>query len=224
MDRAVAYRDTRQRLLDLAREVGDDATPVPACPGWTVKDVYAHLVGINADALSGRMEGVAQDWWTQRQVDERADRSLDEVLAEWEEIGPTFLSVLAPDTTPPELILDAWTHEQDLRGALGRAGGSGAAATREHAVIMARGTASRITSHELAPVNVCLDGVSLSDERGDGALVVTSHEFLRGVFGRRSRRQLRAWQWEGIDDVDPYIDAMLQFGQAEQDIVETEPA
>ena len=40
-----AYRRTRVELLDLAAVLGDDQAKrrVPACPDWTVKDVYAHL-------------------------------------------------------------------------------------------------------------------------------------------------------------------------------------
>jgi hypothetical protein len=51
---AELYRDGRERLLALGAELGaaDAARPVPACPDWTVKDLYAHLAGVAADVLA----------------------------------------------------------------------------------------------------------------------------------------------------------------------------
>jgi uncharacterized protein (TIGR03083 family) len=225
VDRVAAYTGTRERLLALGRtldETDGDIT-VPACPQWTVRDMYAHLVGINADALGGRLEGVAEDWWTQRQVDDRADRALTEILDEWDDIGPSFLAVLSPDGTPPELVLDAWTHEQDVRGAVGRPGGPSAGSTREHAVLMSGWATSSVTSSGLEPLTIVLDGAASGDDLHDRTLTVGAHEFLRGAFGRRSRGQLQRWDWAGIDDVEPYVDALLIFGVADRDLVEPPP-
>ena len=42
------YQDTRERILAV---VGPDdwSTAVPACPGWSVRDVVAHLTAIAED-------------------------------------------------------------------------------------------------------------------------------------------------------------------------------
>ena len=56
----------------------------PACPGWTVHDVVAHLSGAVDDALQGRMEGAPSPAWTARQVEARHDQSVAAILAEWE--------------------------------------------------------------------------------------------------------------------------------------------
>jgi uncharacterized protein (TIGR03083 family) len=227
VDRVEAYADTRARLLTLGRTLGesDGATRLPSCPDWTVKDVYAHLVGINADALAGRLDGVAQDWWTQRQVDERAGRSLVEILDEWDEVGPQFLAVLGPDTTPPPLLLDSWTHEQDIRGALNASGGPPAEATRDHAVLLATSQVEGMGALELDPLAIRF-GDELVSCADDAAveLAVHPHEYLRGAFGRRSRRQIRAWDWRGTDDTDPFIDAILVFGVATDDLIEASPS
>ena len=37
--------------------------------------------------------------------------------------------------------------------------------------------------------------------------------------GRRSRRQLLAWNWS-VADPSPYVDALLVFGIAEHDITD----
>jgi uncharacterized protein (TIGR03083 family) len=214
-------------LLTLGRSLGetDGATRLPTCPEWTVRDVYAHLVGINADALAGRLEGVAEDWWTQRQVDERAGRTLAEIIDEWDEIGPDFLAVLGPETTPPPLLLDSWTHEQDVRGAVNAPGGPPAEATRDHAVLLAGSQVDGFGARGLEPLAFRFGDELVS--RGEDATVtvdVHPHEYLRGAFGRRSRRQIRAWDWHGTTDVDPYIDAILVFGVATDDLIEAPPA
>ena len=81
--------------LGLGLDPAQAATPVPACPGWTVKDVYAHLAGVAADVLAGNLEGVATPPWTARHVADRADQSLTQILAEW----ATGSISLAADTT-----------------------------------------------------------------------------------------------------------------------------
>ena len=53
------YRRSRGRLTALLEGADDAAweTPVPACPGWRVRDVLAHLVGVVEDALAGVISG-----------------------------------------------------------------------------------------------------------------------------------------------------------------------
>ena len=59
MGTAEVYELTRSRLLVLGRDLGAEAAlrAVPALPGWTVKDAFAHLCGLCADVLDGRMDG-----------------------------------------------------------------------------------------------------------------------------------------------------------------------
>jgi uncharacterized protein (TIGR03083 family) len=226
VDRVEAYTDTRGRLLTLGRSLdeSDGATRLPSCPEWTVRDLYAHLVGINADALAGRLEGVAEDWWTQRQVDERCHCTLAKILDEWDEVGPAFLAVLGPDSTPPQLLLDSWTHEQDIRGAVRVPGGPSAEVTRDHAVMLARPQVQQIGAHRAATLAIDFgDVVVAGDEPAGLTLTIDPHEYLRGAFGRRSRRQIRAWDWQGTGDADPPIDAILVFGAASKDLIETVP-
>ena len=90
MDATEAYRATRDRITALLRGVDPEVADrrVPACPQWTVREVAAHLAGVCDDMLEGRLDGVATDGWTAAQVEARADRSLDEILDEWAEVGP----------------------------------------------------------------------------------------------------------------------------------------
>ena len=54
------YEEARQRIVEVIREAtsSDDAAaarPVPACPGWRVRDVLAHLCGNCTDIAAGNI-------------------------------------------------------------------------------------------------------------------------------------------------------------------------
>lgn len=121
-----AYVELRDRLLGLLGELeeSDGDRPVPACPDWTVRQVVAHLVGVPEDILAGRLEGVASEAWTQAQVDRHAGRTLAELRTTAAELAPAFDPVLelVPAPMNSQLVMDAVTHEHDLREAVGRPG------------------------------------------------------------------------------------------------------
>ena len=192
---------------------------VPACPEWTVREVFAHQAGVCADILAGRMEGVATDDWTARQVAERADHSLPRILDEWDRDAPAVVELLAPvaDQVDPRLLGDQWTHDQDVRGAVGRPG----ARNDRRAGYVTRGLigafVQRVGAADLDPVIV---DTGLADVPAGGArLVVDPFEFARAGLGRRSRAQMSAWAWP-VDDPGPYIDVLPVFTARTTDLVE----
>src|SRR5262245_55864456 len=88
---ARSHERLRTELTARLRELGPDAVadlPVAACPQWTVKNTISHLAGVAADVLAGNLEGVATDPWTAAQVDARRERSLADILDEWEADDP----------------------------------------------------------------------------------------------------------------------------------------
>lgn len=119
-----AYRDLRARTIELLRRTpeshADDV--VPHCPAWTVRDVVAHLVGVPEDIVAGRMDGVTTDAWTQAQVDRHRDHSLADLVAIWTDSIASFDPVLPhiPSPVNSQFVMDAVTHEHDLRHALGQ--------------------------------------------------------------------------------------------------------
>src|SRR5260370_22741229 len=123
---AELYLENRDRLLTLAERLSDAeaATSVPALPGWTVQDAYAHLTGLCVDVVEGRMDGAGTPSWTARQVRGRAPNSLGEVCAEWAARGPDLDTWLAnrDDQGTTFVGYDAWNHHQDIRSAVGLAG------------------------------------------------------------------------------------------------------
>ena len=174
----------------LGRGLRDDEgdTPVPACPVWTVREVFAHQAGVANDILGGRMEGVASDPWTQRQVDERAGRTLAEILDEWDADAPRLLEAMAPlgDAVDPRLVIDVWTHDQDVRGAVGRPGLRRGERAEWVADRFRDHVADQVGRAELAPLTV-----DFGDRPGRGSVTVDRFEFCRATVGRRSLDQIR---------------------------------
>ncbi len=220
MEFSSTYRDGRLRLEALAAAYTPEHIdrPVPSCPGWTVRDVYAHLSGIVDDALAGRMEGVTTDPWTARQVERRAEWSLSSILEEWAANAEVFEPVLGPDT-PPQLIIDLTTHEHDIRGAVGAPGARDAAAVGFAVGVILDGHEAgwpadapsiRITSGERT--------WNLGPAPAGAELVVDEFELFRVLMGRRSERQIRALPWSA--DAGAAVAHLTVFGPAEADIIE----
>lgn len=118
-----AYIALRGRVIDLIRSVPDEDSVrvVPSCPAWSTSALVAHMMGVNEDILAGRMEGVTTDAWTQAQVDRHTGESLRQLADGWESIAADFDAVLPhiPAPVNSQLVMDAVTHEHDLRHALG---------------------------------------------------------------------------------------------------------
>lgn len=224
VDRGALYRGVRERVTALARELTPDqqAAPVPACPGWTVRDVLAHLAGVTADATSANMAGAPGPAWTAAQVDARRGRSVEAILDEWNRLGPGFEAVLS---APGEglidaAVIDAASHEQDVRNAIGRPGARDNEAIVWAAGRLARRTANAFAAAALPPVLLVTEnGEQVLGEGSPTATWRTSrYELFRSVLGRRSRDQVAA-TWDGADP-NPYLDLLFVFGPADAHVVE----
>ena len=128
----------------------DAATPVPACPGWTVHDLVAHLCGVVDDALNDRMDGAPAPAWTARQVDARKDKSVTDILDEWAGLAATFETL----PLPFQAVADVACHEQDLRGALHVPGFRDSEAIEFLVPVLLDRLADRVASHGLAPLEI----------------------------------------------------------------------
>lgn len=200
IDLAALYRDIRGRVTALVTGVPAEALDqvTPATPMWRVRDVVAHLAGATADVVAGNLDGVASDAWTQAQVDARRDTPIDEVLAEWarcsEVVEPTISAF--PPLMQSMMLIDAVTHEHDLRGALGLPGEreGEALAFAFHGVSRGIG-AQRGESGALHIVHEAGESVV-----GEGEPTATVHttrfEIVRAGLGRRSLGQIAAWDWD----------------------------
>jgi uncharacterized protein (TIGR03083 family) len=226
-----AYDETRTRIAGLVGELDDEkaSLPVPACPEWSVHDVVAHLTGNCADIIKGNLDGVASDEWTAAQVEARKERSLAEILAEWDEVGPQIAAMLDdfPGRYGNQTVGDVTVHEHDLRGALEQPGARDSAAI-DIGLDFLVGFMLRTgaTSHGLGPLEVRADdqswivgtgepatgeqdswvvavGAEEESPASEGAPVGTvsapPFELFRAATGRRSADQIRSFDWS----VDP---------------------
>jgi uncharacterized protein (TIGR03083 family) len=156
---------TWRAIDELCSDLTDDEWRRPTgCPGWTVQDQVAHLIDYEAAALGRpRPDHTVTDLSHTRNelgarnevgVDARRERTPAEVLAEFREVTAARLERLAR-LTEDELereaetplgkatvrealtlrLMDTWSHEQDIRRAVGRPGhtdGPAAASTVEY--------------------------------------------------------------------------------------------
>jgi uncharacterized protein (TIGR03083 family) len=147
-----AFDHSVKSIIDLGYSCRDeDFDLLTECPGWTVKDQIAHVVGAEK-SFAGMPRPhvdvpdyphVHGDFARFVEIDVEARRGLTgrEVVAELAEFHPQRMAVLreseadvdtviggffGPDTTFGQhlhrRIVDAWVHEQDIRAALDRPG------------------------------------------------------------------------------------------------------
>jgi len=175
----LAYLEFRLRVVSLIREIPESqaSLSVPLCPDWEVSSLISHIAGVPEDILAGRMEGVTTDAWTQAQVNRHEGESLsqlaDALLATATEFD--VLLPLIPRPTNSQMVMDAVTHEHDLRHAIGRAG-----AQDSLAVNVALGWLLNMVEGK-AP--------GLAQELLDSG--VSHYELMRSMTGRRSIDQMK---------------------------------
>ncbi len=197
-----AYRELRGRVTVLVRA----ATPeqleriAPATPEWRVHDVLAHLVGVPADILAGRLDGVASDEWTDAQVEPRRDLPTLALIEEWEQTSPQ-VEPLIPDFGPVagQMVADAVTHEHDIRDALDAPGARDSAAVHigSHWMANHMGTFHRNAGHGTLRIETDLWSETFGDDPPSATLRTSAFEVLRAATGRRSAARIAAYEWDG---------------------------
>lgn len=216
MDLAAAYKRSHRRIRNLVDEQNAE-TDAPTCPGWTVKDVIAHLASLFSVYRSGDPKEAFSPGWGDREVEARRDRSLQECLMEWnqsiEDPGDLFESHIGPVA-----VSDILAHEQDIRTALDKPG-----ATDDENIVPAveMGLSwldNKPETQELPAVRFVTDEVDQTV--GEGTPVATlrtsTFELFRTLHGRRTVEQARAMNWEG--DPGPWVPALFLFGPAEHQV------
>ena len=213
---AARYGRARDRLIDHLRELpfGAGATPVPSCPGWTVRDVVAHLSGLVADVIADVPPPLGTDAMTSRQVAERAALGLDEICDEW----AANASAIVPFLTDVPLrglglTADLAVHAHDLAEAGVGVGPPTEETTRTACERYVPALQERAVGLDLA-LSVNLEGRTWSAEGGATPLRLSASptDFLRCVTGRRTRDDAeRALRWEG-DPTALLTRAFTQYG------------
>ena len=212
MDLIEEWTLAQARVIELVSAATPEqaALRVPACPDWTVRDLFSHMVGLGVDVLAGDEPDDHNSTWTEAQVAKRRGDDIPALVREWRTVtAPLQVWMLTRGTRP---LGDVIIHEQDLRGALGVPGGQdsgGVRAIRDRFLLR---FAERVA--ELPPVALVGEGWRWASDGEPGAaeVVVAASDFdiARALVTRRSERQLRAWTTRG--DVGPYLQAFATLG------------
>jgi uncharacterized protein (TIGR03083 family) len=182
---AVSYIALRAQVIDFLRSTPESSgnIVVPCTPEWTIRQLAAHLVGVPEDVLAGRMEGVASDAWTHAQVERYSDLTLKELADLFESSAPKIDAIIHnfPQPIISHFVMDAVTHEQDMRSALGVPGGRDSKAIE-------------------VGIGFFLNLIEVSDPPLFDVLVNTSAskwDVLRSLSGRRTVEQMNALGLDG---------------------------
>lgn len=214
------YSGLRDEVIALVRPLAstDLERSVPLTPGWTVREVVAHVCGLNADIAAGARTELGTAESTRRQVDRRAHQSIGETCDEWVSCAAGMRKAIDEDPFfGRRLAADLVVHLHDLQHCLGRSIDRSSVGS----VSGGQTYAARIGDRWVG-----IGGVWVAIELSDGTrfeptsppsdgmetltLRATPYDVLRSVTGRRSRRQVRALDWSG--DPDGLIDVFSPYG------------
>ncbi|MBL3667465.1 maleylpyruvate isomerase family mycothiol-dependent enzyme [Streptomyces sp. M2CJ-2] len=157
----------RDELIPLlrGRADADFASPVVACPGWTVRDVLAHCSAALTRVVERRFEeGVFSPASNDRDIAERAGwsnrRVVDELERGMSEAGPMIAKA---DGALDVLALGEWVHAGDVREAFGEPGAYAGAGLPSALSLLAYVTGRK----EHLPLHADLDDVDEPLRLGD---------------------------------------------------------
>lgn len=202
-----AYRLIFERVDALVRgRAGIADLRVPACPGWNIRQVVAHLAGVAQDVVALNLEEKGTSPWADAQVARLDGHSIDDLLDMWreslDEVGANL--AFASDAGVCQLVFDTLTHEHDIRGALREAGARAGDLAFKAALGFVTTMGDQFIGQAQLPAlrlsTPTIGSVQLGDPhtaRGHVALRVSDFEALRSFGGRRSVRQLLALPWDG---------------------------
>lgn len=207
------YEATKRQAIEYLSGLPVDALSQRCkyCPAWSNQDVLAHhvhalhtittgdsipraardaIVEVDSDSRAVAVED--RNVWTQSGVDERRDRSLDELFEEWSEVVDIMTEEHA------RLVLDLSVHFDDIRESLdGPTPREGVELHRSleffHGLQAPRLRRAGVSSVSLAPTDAGAIGGP------DNPVVVgTTYDLLRVIASRRTRQQAdQLLVWEG---------------------------
>lgn len=219
MDAPRTYSAVRDELIGSLGRIDQTAAlvTVPACPTWTVKDVVAHVCGLNAELLADIPGPLGSDEATTRQVADRASFSLREVLDEWKSMDPALHRRFGENLgRATALLADLVVHVYDLEELLAQPTVAAAAATPMSAHRYIPLLQERVADVTQTALTITLDDGSHwpapdAEMVNSVAVETSAHRFIRGVAGRLTRADVEAFTWSA-DPSDILDRAWNQYG------------
>ena len=189
-----SYRQVRRNVAELLAQPRRVADPVvSACPEWTLQGLLKHLVGVAAAAI-GRLSG-----WPATESSSSADMDIPALLAAWERLGAEadLLLAEAGDRRGNILVMDAFTHELDIRYAIGAELPTAHPAFAGAFSVLANGFAAAVSAHDLPALRLSAGSTQWTIGAGAPAatLTATRYDLYRSLAGRRSHHQITALNW-----------------------------
>lgn len=220
---ATEYRNARLRMQEICGDLdaGDLEGVVDACPAWRVKDLFSHVTGIAVDLSAGNSPAGDTQAWVDRQIDERRNTSLADIVEEWSQAASRFESMI--EAAPAQLwglTYDTVVHEHDLRAAVGRPGArdsDGVKVAAELGLNLVKGDLARAG---LPAVLISIDGREYLVGNGEPQLSWSGSAFdcLRLLGSRRTVNEMR--QAGFVGDLDSFLAGLLHMELPERSLGE----
>ncbi|WP_086852813.1 maleylpyruvate isomerase family mycothiol-dependent enzyme [Amycolatopsis kentuckyensis] len=189
----VGYAEVRRGVRALLEgRPGTHRRPVPACPNWTVTDLLGHLAAV-AERVLRRHGGTPPPT-------PAGTLAVPELLDRWDDVGEELDRRLAEagGRSGDVMVMDAYTHELDLRAALGVPPPVAHAAWAPSFEVLVRGFSGSVAGRGLPPLRLRTTGGSTWTAgvgRPKDSLTAPAHELYRALAGRRSVAQLVGLDW-----------------------------
>jgi hypothetical protein len=182
--------------------------------------VLAHVVGLTFDMNRSRFDAASPDAWTERQVAERRDRTIAEIVAEWDREAPTFEGGLRlfGYEIGSHYVADLHAHLQDVRSAFGLEPADDDATVRVALDFFLGSLDDDLRATDAGAIELIAGGEThlVGDGEARATLRATPFEVLRVLSARRSRAQIRALDWTG--DVAAVIELLGRYPLPEHDL------
>lgn len=207
VDPADLYDRERLAFVSFLRGVPPEhlTLPVPATPDWSVRDVFAHLVGITADLNAQRFGDGEGDAWTAQQIAARRHDSIDELALEWDREAPTFEMGLRlfGYGLGAHYLGDLLQHVGDVRAALGHTPGRDDERVAVALDFYLESFEETIDEAGIGAVQVRVGDETWSLGSGEpvAAVAAPRYELFRALGGRRTIEEIRGLDWHGDADV-----------------------
>jgi uncharacterized protein (TIGR03083 family) len=226
---AMSYKRAQERVVALMVDE-DSETMVPACPEWSGADVVRHLAGLSADISNNVFEGFASEAWTDQQIQDRAEMTIEQVIEEWDasidgagsvlddvasldlpERIPSAMGVIPVTAIAEMTISDILHHEFDLRNAYGDSSGRDLPEVHMSAAGHVRSLRSLFAAVGLPTLRIEAtdsgQGWNVGRDDAVATLSATSFELMRSIGGRRTRDEILALDWSG--DGERFVDSIV---------------
>ncbi len=201
----LAYRACRENISALLADRPQAADlGVPACPAWSVRDAVAHLNGI-----CRRVAGLPAGRTLEPAPGARRGEDVEPLLKAWDEAAALAEDLLARAAHGRHgiMVMDAFTHELDIRRALGEPVPDEHPAYATAMNIVAGGFSESVVEHGLPALELVTEGASWTVGSGSpvARLSASRHDLVRSLAGRRSHGQISALGWS--EDASTWLPA-----------------